>query len=71
MLGDFVRMTVWTALLASVLCNAGHCMTVQLRDRMTDQASSIPDVYCQIVLENLAMIRVDPSRMPYFSDRQT
>jgi len=46
-------------------------MTVQLRDRMTDQASSIPDVYCQIVLENLAMIRVDPSRMPYFSDRQT
>jgi hypothetical protein len=38
---------------------------------MAKQAASIPDVYYQVVLNNLAMIRADPSRMPYFSDPQT
>jgi len=56
--------------LAFALMNAG-CMTTQLRNRMTEQASTIPDVYYQIVLNNLAMIAADPARMPYFSDPQT
>lgn len=38
---------------------------------MTEQAASIPGVYYQEVLNNLAMIQADPSRMPYFSDPQT
>jgi len=46
-------------------------MTRQLRYRMTTQAASIPSVYYQEVLNNLAMIQADPSRMPYFSDPQT
>jgi hypothetical protein len=50
--------------------NAG-CMTTQLRNRMAEQASSIPDVYYQVVLDNLAMIAADSARMPYFSDPQT
>ena len=57
-------------LLACVLMNAG-CMTTQLRNRMTEQASTIPDVYYQVVLNNLAMTATDPTRMPYFSDPQT
>ena len=59
-----------TATLLCVLCSTG-CMTPQLRDRMTEQAASIPSVYYQEVLDNLAMIETDPSRMPYFSDPQT
>ncbi len=46
-------------------------MTTQLRNRMTEQASTIPDVYFQEVLNNLAMIDARPSGMPYFSDPQT
>lgn len=38
---------------------------------MTEQASSIPGVYYQEVLNNLAMFQADPTRMPYFSDPQT
>src|ERR1700680_3571779 len=56
--------------LACVLMNAG-CMTTQLRNRMAEQASTIPGVYYQVVLNNLAMIEADPARMPYFSDPQT
>jgi hypothetical protein len=63
-------MWTWTFVLVCAFCNAG-CMTSQLRNRMTKQAASIPDVYYQVVLNNLAMIRADPSRMPYFSDPQT
>jgi hypothetical protein len=48
------------------LCNIG-CMKNQLRTRMTTQASTIPDIYYQEVLNNLAMIQAQPSRMPYFS----
>ena len=57
-------------ILACALMNAG-CMTTQLRNRQTEQASSIPDVYYQIVLNNLAMNAANPARMPYFSDPQT
>jgi hypothetical protein len=56
--------------LASASSNMG-CMTTQLRNRMNEQASSIPDVYYQQVLNNLAMIASEPERMPYFSDPQT
>ena len=65
-------MRAWTAalVLACASMNAG-CMTSQLRNHMTEQASSIPDVYYQVVLDNLAMIAADPARMPYFSDPQT
>ena len=42
-----------------------------LRSRVTKQASSIPDIYYQEVLNNVAMIQADPSRIPYFSDPQT
>src|ERR1022692_4563970 len=38
---------------------------------MTEQASTIPDVYYKVVLGNLAMIAAEPARMPYFSDPQT
>jgi len=55
---------------ACVFCSGG-CTTSQLGNRMTEQASSIPGVYYQEVLNNLAMIQADPSRMPYFSDPQT
>jgi hypothetical protein len=65
-------MRAWTSalVLACALTNAG-CMTTQLRNRMTEQASTIPAVYYQVVLNNLAMIAADPARMPYFSDPQT
>ncbi len=46
-------------------------MTTQLRNRMTEQASTLPDVYYQEVLNNLAMTAANPLRMPYFSDPQT
>src|ERR1022692_2544918 len=63
-------MRMWMlALTCAVTCSG--CMTTQLRNRMNDQASSIPDVYYQEVLNNLAMIHSSPSRMPYFSDPQT
>jgi len=57
-------------LLVLALANAG-CMTTQLRNRMNEQASTIPDVYYQQVLNNLAMIVAEPAKMPYFSDPQT
>ena len=69
-LRSVLRRRVWACLLACVLANAG-CMTSQLRSRMTDQASSIPGIYYQIVLDNLAMNEADPARLPYFSDPQT
>jgi hypothetical protein len=56
--------------LACALVNTG-CMTTQLRNRMNEQASTIPDVYYQEILNNLAEIAADPSKMPYFSDPQT
>jgi hypothetical protein len=65
-----MRALTWVVLSACALLNAG-CMTTQLRNRMTEQASTIPDVYYQVVLNNLAMIEAAPSRMPYFSDPQT
>src|ERR1022692_2122940 len=65
-------MRAWKSALIVVfaLMNAG-CMTTQLRNHMTEQASTIPNVYYQVVLNNLAMIAADPARMPYFSDPQT
>ena len=36
-----------------------------------ETGESIPDIYYQEVVNNLAMIQADPSRMPYFSDPQT
>jgi hypothetical protein len=68
--GGVLRRRTLVFLLACVLGNAG-CMTSQLRTRMTDQAASIPGIYYQIVLDNLAMIQADPARLPYFSDPQT
>jgi hypothetical protein len=56
--------------LGSILLSSG-CMTTQLRNRMNEQASTIPDVYYQQVLNNLAMIVAESTRMPYFSDPQT
>jgi hypothetical protein len=69
-LGEVMQMGAWAFVAACVFCNGG-CMTSQLGNRMTEQASSIPNVYYQEVLNNLAMIQADPSRMPYFSDPQT
>jgi hypothetical protein len=65
-------MRAWKSalVLACALMNAG-CMTTQLRNRMNEQASTIPDVYYQQVLNNLAMIVAEPAKMPYFSDPQT
>jgi len=68
--GDVMRMWTWTFVLVCVFCNVG-CMRSQLRNRMTKQAGSIPNVYYQEVLNNLAMIQADPSLLPYFSDPQT
>ena len=65
-----MRIWSWTFLFVCVVCNAG-CMRTQLRNRLTAQASTIPNLYYQEVLNNLAMIQADPSRMPYFSDPQT
>jgi hypothetical protein len=56
--------------IALALLNAG-CMTTQLRQRTNEQAATIPDVYYQQVLDNLAMIQANPDRLPYFSDPQT
>jgi len=64
------QMGAWAFVAACVFCNGG-CATKQLGNRMTEQAASIPGVYYQEVLNNLAMIQADPSRMPYFSDPQT
>jgi hypothetical protein len=66
--GGTVRL--WTLALTLALLNAG-CMTTQLRQRTNRQASTIPDVYYQQVLDNLAMIEADPARLPYFADPQT
>jgi hypothetical protein len=68
--GPEMRACRSTVVLACALMNAG-CMTTQLRNHMTEQASTIPNVYYQVVLDNLAMIAADPARMPYFSDPQT
>ena len=59
--------------LAAVLCVVGlsGCLTTQLKNRVIEQAGTIPDVYHQVVLNNLAMMSVAPDRMPYFSDPQT
>ena len=65
-------MRMWTlplALACAVLSTG--CMMSQLRNRMNEQASTIPDVYYQQVLNNLAMIVAEPAKMPYFSDPQT
>jgi hypothetical protein len=51
-------------------CGSG-CMSTRLRQRVTDQARTIPDVYHQVVLDNLAMTHSCPNRVPYFSDPQT
>ena len=58
-------MRAWKSvlILACALMNAG-CMTTQLRNRMAEQASTIPDVYYQVVLDNLAMVAAEPARMP-------
>jgi hypothetical protein len=66
------EMRRWTLplVLACGMLNAG-CMTTQLRNQMNEQASTIPDVYYQQVLNNLAMIVAEPARLPYFSDPQT
>lgn len=53
-----------------LICLSG-CMATQLKNRVTEQARTIPDVYHQVVLNNLAMMAVAPDRMPYFSDPQT
>jgi hypothetical protein len=50
---------------------SGGCMTTQLRNRQTEMGSTIPDVYYQEVLNNLAMLATDTSRMAYFCDPQT
>lgn len=69
----FMRMWLGTFVLASALVSCG-CMAAmrnQLSYRVTRQASTIPDIYYREVLNNLAMIETDASRMPYFSDPQT
>ena len=60
-------------MILGVLCTAfmPGCMSTQLRNRITEQASTIPDVYHQVILNNMAMMHACPSRMPYFSDPQT
>jgi hypothetical protein len=63
----------WTSLLLCSFGNVG-CMkniSAQLPNRVTKQANSIPNIYYQEVLNNMAMIQAAPSRMPYFSDPQT
>ncbi|MDQ6652799.1 MAG: hypothetical protein M3Y84_08640 [Acidobacteriota bacterium] len=45
--------------------------TRHLQTRMLIQAASIPSVYHQAVLDNLARIVSRPATMPYFSDPQT
>jgi hypothetical protein len=65
-----MRMWALPLALACALLTTG-CMTSQLRNRMNEQASTIPDVYYQQVLNNLAMIVAEPAKMPYFSDPQT
>lgn len=59
--------------LATVLCVlvCSGCLTTQLKNRVTEQAATIPDVYHQVVLNNLALMAACPNRMPYFSDPQT
>jgi hypothetical protein len=60
-------MQLWVLAIAAAVLSSG-CMTTQLRKRANELASSIPDVYYQQVLDNLAMIAAEPARMPYFSD---
>ncbi len=60
----------------ALLCALGNVGCVkrissQLPNRVTRQANSIPNIYYQEVLNNVAMIQAAPSRMPYFSDPQT
>ena len=63
--------TVVLACAALGVGGATGCVTRQLRAHVTEQAASLPDVYYQEVLDNLAMVAAEPSRMPYFSDPQT
>ena len=65
------NMRACTAAVALGLLLGAGCTTTQLRQELADQASTIPAMYYEIVLNNLAMIAADPSRMPYFSDPQT
>ena len=65
-----MRMWMLPLALACAVLSTG-CMTSQLRNRMNEQASTIPGVYYQQVLNNLAMIVAEPAMMPYFSDPQT
>jgi hypothetical protein len=43
----------------------------QLRTRLNDQSATVEDVRYQQVLNNLAMIIVEPGKLPYFCDPQT
>ena len=63
-------------MLLALLCAFGNigCLkriSSQLPNRVTSQANSIPNIYYQQVLNNVAMIQAAPARMPYFSDPQT
>lgn len=68
--GEVGRIGLIVPLVFGIIVMQG-CLTPRVRTRMLNQASSLPTVYYQEVLNNLAMIEADPAGMPYFSDPQT
>ncbi len=60
-------MRVWWLILVSTALSSG-CASTLLRNRMNDQVSTLPDLYYQQVLDNLAAIQAHPARLPYFAN---
>ncbi len=56
--------------MVTVLCAvlSSGCASTVLRERVNTQASTLPDLYYQQVLDNLAMSQANPARLPYFAD---
>ncbi len=59
------RTAVLAMVLAAVLGGSAGCMAVRLGQRTMHQASTLPDLQYQQVLDNLAMFAGNPSALPW------
>jgi hypothetical protein len=59
-----------SALIVALLFVSG-CQTAQLQHATVQQSGSVTDLYYQQVINNIAMLHENPTRLPYFSQPQT